>query len=67
MAASFCLSKCSFATQISEAVGWVVTQCGTWKKEGKTHKYTIEVQFSYRKAAVHMRGWMGGFANLAVK
>lgn len=32
------------------------SQCGTWKREGKIHICTIEVQFSYRKTAVHMRG-----------
>lgn len=47
--------------------GWVVTQCGIWKREGKIHKYTIEIQFSYRKTAVHIHGGVGRFANLAVK
>lgn len=67
---SFCLSKCSFATQISEALAALLLNVELGKD---VHMYTIEAQFSYRETAVHMHGEGGGqgrvegFTNLAVK
>lgn len=45
--------------------GWIVTQCGAWKREEKIQMYTIEVQFPHKKIAVQMHGrGVGGFVNL---